>query len=377
MAGSSQTEHARDQHENDAKTMADGQQPGGPDIDSDDLDARELAEARAAAKAEQDGGAGAGGEPAGKTSDDNKGEQAQQGAQPGGNEPAAGQEGREPQKDQHAAMIPKQRFDEVLSKAAELERTNAYLQGRLAASQGQAPQQQGGQQPSQQQKPAPTLDEMMGEIHTKQDEIAKKFDDGDVTFSEMQREMRELNKREADIREQQLLAKVPKPQYQPQQQAPQGDNLYLEQKTRELEQQHPYVEMIEDDSDFNWLVGKARTQLEGEGVRLDNTDIAKFRLRERVAQLSDQYGPMLTGKQLPQQEQQQQTGPSATAEARRQKLQMQNEMPPDLSRVPPSGGGNQGGEPGQPSDAQLETMSDDDIAALPPQVRNRMLGIAS
>lgn len=376
MAGSQipKTDDARDPNEGDQVDPT-GQQPDA--FDPNDPDAQELAEALAAVKAEQTEG----GEPdegnQGEPSADNTGKADAKGAgQKGEGEPEP--KGDEPQ--QPTPMIPKQRFDEVLSRQAEIERQNAFLQGQLMALRNRDPSAGQGQQGQQtQQQRQPTLEEVQAEIRKQQDDIAAKFDDGTLTYSEMQKQMRDLNDREYQIREQQLLQKVPKPQpqQQPQPQPQQtGDSLYLDQLTAQLEQEHPYVGMIENDSDFNWLVGKAREQLEQQGVRLDNSDTAKYQLRKQVAVLSDQYGPMLTGKQLPAKEQKP-SGPSDAAQARLNKMQMRQDMPPDLSRIPSQGGANQAGEPGELSDSQIEAMSDDEIAALPASTQNRMLGISS
>lgn len=364
MAGTSQPDHQTP----DASQV----DPNQVDFDENDPDAKELAEAMAAAQAEQ---------AANQSNDEGGGEdgdaqQAKAEPEPTGDgaDKAGDQAPQEPQERQAPPMIPKDRFDEVLRKASDLERTNAYLQGRIAAL---SSSRDGGgqQQPQQQAKQEPTLDEIKADIRAQMSDMAKKFDEGELTYSEMKAKEFELQDRlgsvEREIYQRDTIAKVrsQQPQSQPQQT---GDSLYLQRETERLEQEHPTLNRL-NDHQFNGLVAQARSELQAEGVSLDQSDLSKYRLRERIAKLSDSYAPMF-GDQAPGQNQQQppQQQPSM-ADARMKKLQQQQDMPPDLSRIPNSGG--EGPSDGSFTDAQIAEMSDDEIAALPEATQRKLLGI--
>lgn len=342
--------------------------PANDAVDEDDLDAMELLEARREVEAEQTDGEGdeqGQSQPDPAAANDQAKQAAQQPAKPEG----------EDQGKPAPVMIPKDRLDEVLRRNSELERTQAYLQGQLEAVRGLAQQggsQQQGQQP-QQQRP-PTLEEALAQVHSQQDALAAKFDDGEISYAELQKQQRALANQEQSLREQQLMARMQS--QQPQNAQPQGDSLYLDTLTKQLEEQHPYLHVMSD-VDFQIVTRKAHEELAAEGFRFDNTDNARYQLRARVAQLSDRLGPALTGKTLPlpgQQQPQTPPGPSSAAQARAAKLNLQGQMPPDLSSIPNQGGGS--GNPGELSDAEIENMTDEEIlVAMPAAARRKALGI--
>ena len=329
-----------------------------PEIDLDDADALELIEARREAEAEQAGTEGQS-EP-GKQPDKDAGQK--QAA------PAVKPEGANAEKPA-PVMIPKERLDEVLRRASELERTAAYLQGQLEATRSLA-QPQGQPAPQQRQ---PTPEEALAQVHSHQDELATKFDNGEISFAELQKQQRTLVNQEQQLREQQLMARIQPQQTQPA--AAQGDGMYLKTLTKQLEDQHPYLHEMTD-AQINWLAELVKQEMSEQGFQFRNDDDSRYQLRKQVAQRSDQLGPGLTGKQLQLSGQGQPPapGPSATAAARAAKLNMQGGMPPDLTSIPNQGGG--AGTPGELSDTEIENMSDEEIlAAMPASVRNKMLGI--
>jgi hypothetical protein len=110
----------------------------------------------------------------------------------------------------------------------------------------------------------------------------------------------------------------------------------LETLTAELEDAHPYVHLISLDQDWRFLVLRASQELRGEGVILPTerplTSREILTLRERIAKLSDRYGPALTGATPAEAEA---AGARAReAEARRLKLG----LPRAPSKQAPAGG---------------------------------------
>lgn len=357
-------------------------QPNPPEtVEDDDVDAIELREAQAAVEAEKADGEGDSGDEPGTdaaAAEADKGQQDQK---------ATGKEGEGGDKptEQHpteaeSPMIPKARFDEVLQQQQELARQNAYLQGQLEASKvtrqgpgdGEASH-EGDQPPATQPDPA----EQIQTIRTQINGLAEKFDNGEISAAEWKAQEADLQDRMAEIREAQLLAKV-KPEKQPTEQLPSlADQHFVQTRTEELNREHPFVDLVSDD-DFGFIRDRALHNL-GESWQAMPAGPAKdMALREKVAELSDEYGPKLTGMTLDQARakaagtqpagQAAEKPASASAQDRKTKLDMAGSMPPDVSQMT--------GSPGQevPSNAQLETMSDEDIVNnLPASTRQKMM----
>ncbi|MER8967711.1 hypothetical protein NKI25_18650 [Mesorhizobium sp. M0808] len=322
----------------------------------DDLDDLELQNAKAAAQAEEAKPA-ASPEPGKETP--------AAAAAPGAPaKPAAPQEQPAP------AVIPKARFDEVLGKNDELVRQNAYLAGQVEALKVRGPAAPGpAATPAAPAQPA-AADRLIA-VGTQIDTLAKRYDAGEISYAELKTQERALTNQEQAIREEILLAKVPKQT----QQQPATADLYLDQLTADLEAKHPYLAAIESDMDFDWLVNKAKESFAAERIELPKGPVGNLRLRERIAVLSDRYGPMLTGKTLaatpaPAPATPAAPGLSPEAAARAAKIAMQGDMPPNVASMTGSAGE-------VISEASIENMSDDDLAALPIATRQRFLGITT
>ncbi|UVC14710.1 hypothetical protein [Mesorhizobium onobrychidis] len=331
-------------------------------IVSDDLDDLELQNAKAAAQAEE-------AKPAAP-------------AEPGIETPAAAatpgapEKPKDQQEQQPAApMIPKARFDEVNNKNDELARQNAFLAGQVEALKVRGPAAPAPAATPPAPATPPAADRLIA-VGTQIDALAKKYDAGEISYAELKTQERALTNQEQAIREEILLAKVPQQQAQ---QPTATTDLYLDQLTAELEAKHPYLAAIESDSDFDYLVMKAKESFAAERVELPKGPIGSLRLRERVALLSDKYGPMLTGKTLavpgatpaaPAPATPAAPGLSPDAAARAAKIAMQGNMPPNVASMTGSAGE-------VISEASIENMSDDDLAALPIATRHRFLGITT
>ena len=292
---------------------------------------------------------------------------------------AAEEDGREP--DQVSAteqpMIPKSRFDEAVgqerARTEEAMRAASYWKGVSDASgqKGSAPgQPEGPDQPEQK-----TPETVIAEERAKLAELATKYDDGDISTADFEKERAEIDDRIWEARRSQI---TPEPKEEPAKVDP-GEGLYLDQLTAELEGKHPFTREIPDnDPRWNTLQQEALRALESEGVLLPPGDRGKFVLRQRMAELTDHYGPLWTGKTLEELKgetsdkeetpsEDETPALSPTAKARADKLALADNHPPDTSKVGSTGDST------EVSDAAIEAMSDDQIAALPENVRRRIL----
>ena len=356
--------------DDDRQTQTD-QLPGNePAAESDnepeyqDADDITLAEAIAAAEAEEAAAAG-------ETDPD----QVTDPQDPDGKQPQTGGEGASPVPDpdggkgegqpegKASPMIPKPRFDEINAENARLREQLAYEKGVREALQGQAARPDGQQQPAEAPK---SPEERLTEVRQQKRDLATKYDEGEMSYAELTAEMDKLADQEDAIRAERSQ---PQGQNAP---ANTGTDLYLEERTAQLEQQHPYAQEIKSKADWDFITRKAVEELQGEGVALTDDARGDLILRERMAQLTDRYGPMLTGKELSKTTGQQPTNPngglSAQAEARKQKLGLADKQPPNLTNS---------GNPGTPTEyteEKLGNMSLEDIAELPQSTRDRLAG---
>ena len=264
-------------------------------------------------------------------------------------------------------MIPKARFDEVLGQSSAKDIELARLRGENEALKMVKVPATHGAQPAQPAQATP--DEQLKALRTERLALAKKFDDGEMGLVAYETEKQKLEDREETIREARLAEK-----FRPAPAAPQASppDMRLEEKFQELETAHPMLKTTEVMRDDHWefLLNEAATQLRNEGVVFPQgplPPLLRFQLSERVANLSDVYGPIWGAKaaQPQQQPAPPKPGLSPQGQARQQKLEMAQDAPPDVNRLTPSGGQTEFTED------QIANMSDDEILALPTSVRAR------
>lgn len=339
---------------------------------STDVDDIEVLEALAAAEAEKAAGAqtGAGGATTGTTP-------AQ--AQPQGqNQPAPS--GDAP------VMIPKGRFDEVNTRAqtaeqraSEAERTAAYWKGIADARAAPAPASGAVAAPA----PQATPEQRLAQIDTAVDALAKKFDDGEITMADMKAQERVLQAQASAIRQE----AAPRPQQQPAAPQQNGNELYLETLTAQLEENHPWVGVLDKvgtKADWDYVTAQAVERVTAAGKDPRNGALGQYELRKAAAEIADEIGPGLLTKRaqakgvaIPGQaspQPQPQPGPavlSPEAQARQAKLTLAQGHPPNVNAMQGAGGPGTGAIP---SEAAIEAMSDEDIGKLPDAVRNKLLG---
>ncbi len=73
---------------------------------------------------------------------------------------------------------------------------------------------------------------------------------------------------------------------------------YLDRLTRELEAKHPYALLIRDNLHWAFLEAEAGAQLIKEGVQVRDDETSTLVLRTRMAELTDTFGPAMTGMTL-------------------------------------------------------------------------------
>lgn len=252
--------------------------------------------------------------------------------------------------DADAPMIPKARFDQVLGDLSKTREELAKVNGQIEIlSRQQAPKQDEAKQP--------TPEEVLQQIQDSEDALAEKFDSGDIGMAEYRRKQRELEAAKADV-----MAN----QQQPEQDAtPQGgDDFILDAITDELEAKYPAVkELPADDPGWHFIQQAAVRSLESEGVQLGQGARSTIALRVRMAELAEQYVPILTGKPVNKPEQTpvppKGKGASEQAQARKAKLEMQESLPPNTHRM-----GAEGSKELY-SEEQIANMTDEQIAELP------------
>lgn len=280
-------------------------------------------------------------------------------------------------------MIPKARFDEVLTGKSKAEQEAAYWRGRAEASGTAAPGT--GQQQQQQQQPQ-TPEQRIAAVRTEKAALAKEFDDGNLSMADYEARRDALDDKVTGIREEALLTKV----------RPAGDTkssndeLFLDSKTAELEDSHPWVHIFDQVGKAHWplIETQARENLAERGVEIKGS-IGTYHLREEMAKLADEIGPALlatkaTAKGIalpgqtqdtaatkpPQQQQQKELSPEA--KARLAKLDQHRQAPPNLNNMSGSSVNED-----VLSDARVETMSEADYDKLPKATRDKLLGISA
>lgn len=345
---------------------------------SQNVDDVEYAEAQAALKAEQDALASKDNPPPAPAQP----EPAQPEAAPAATaEPATAVK----PESKDTIMIPKPRLDEALRKADEANSAANYWKGIADARADMAkPGAQGQPAPAgttQPAEPVKTPQHFLDEIDIQRVALAEKYDSGEMTMTEFRKADIQLERQATTIRDE--LIKID------------GERLRneavttakteamgsrLDEVTASLETQHPGVFLVDSEEHWAFLREEAVRQMNKEGIKADPTSIHSMAaFRSKVAELADQYVPIWTGKPLPQKAGASAPQPAAQpqqattarqvkpiAEQRQAKIDLANQQPANTSAI-----GSQGGQP-QLTDAQIQNMSDDEVAALPDAVRARI-----
>lgn len=275
--------------------------------------------------------------------------------------------------------IPYARFQEVVQRAREAEHRLAMAQGAISVLTKQtgatAPA-----APSQAQETAPPpAQNSQATIAAKEAELfaaAEKFDAGEITMAELKRLESRITGEIFAMRGEALLERVP----QPQPQAPSiTDQMLANRQLEELYAKHPYAAALSEQQ-AEALAEKAHAEAQAKGQPYGGGLAETMRLREHIAVLSDVYGPVwgiAPQAARPSQQQPAATPPasgaggmSAAAQARLNKLNLAASHPPETAALGSGGGSDEF------SESRIMAMSDDEIAALPASVQERLLARA-
>lgn len=294
-----------------------------------------------------------------------------------GNQPAAEPTPQPAAKGKRMPMVPISRLSEVSKEKTALAEENAYLKGQLEVLKAAPPTQQHpapGTAPAQAQQ---TPEQQITALRQKQEAVAADFDSGKLSLAEFKKQDAKLDDQIFELRSAALKA-APKPDQQ--QPMPQGD-LYLEQKTAELEDAHPYVNVIPPDHPrWEFLKAEAIDLLAANGIQIPAGALnaqEKFVLRQKIAEISDHYGqvwyPNLqvtkpqpgTGNGAKQPQTPTPGQPSQTAQQRFDKLSLAASTAPNAHAM------GAATETGGLTPAAFANLSEDEAAALPRSVRDQ------
>ena len=261
--------------------------------------------------------------------------------------------------------IPKPRFDQVAGERDHFRDQAAYWQGQAEAFKAFGPGQQGQTTEAQ---PEQTPEQKITSFRQEQQAVAKRFDDGELSAAEMETERQRLDDEIWNVRQGTLS---PPATEQAQQPAPSNNDLYLDEKLSDLETKHPFSRHIEGKENWDFLAKTAVSRLADQGIEYDASDpVHELRARTVMAELTDQYGPVMTGKRLdqisggqqqqPERQEPQQKQPSPEAKARGQKLDLQQELPPDIGAA---GNGDQNSDVW--SEERVSSLTEEEWEALP------------
>lgn len=349
---------------------------------TDDIDLLELNEAREALKSEgaesEEGSEDEAGD--GEANAEPEPEPEKQDAQT-----AEGDKQDDPKTDgqQDPTMIPKARFDEVLQRGDEAARAAAYWKGvadgRInpdAKGDGE-----GGQEPTE------TPEQQIEGIRSELFNLAEQFDNGDLSMADFKRKEAELEDKIEEIRQeqneqsQQAAAKDTGDQRRSQ------VDLYLEERTNQIAGEHPYMSMLDDfqtnevsATRLSILNADARASLKQEGVELGDDARSTLVLRQRIADLSDKYGPMWfpdaqVGQQQPEQSggQPANTGLTDKQKAVKAKVEEAAKHPPNTETLGTGEIDDTATVASATAKIESGEMTDEEIAALPPAVKSKII----
>lgn len=287
-------------------------------------------------------------------------------------------------------MVPIERLNQVLDKAKTLEDTVNYQKGIIEvqskALSTKAPVSQETtpkvDDPKGDVTPAKDLDTQITEAENKKIDLAQKYEDGDIGYAEMQKEMVALDK---EIRENQLkrINEVELNSRKVAAETVQQNNLkqIVDNEAITLQEKHPYIAAIDQlpehvkNGVWNQITSDAVANLLARGINPNSKDPeARIALVREKALLTDKYGPQYA--KLPTQTQQPSTQTPAiseTAQNRAKKLDMANRQPPPVTQ-------GIGTHDKEVTKDQIAVMDEDQLADMierNPELVERATGIKS
>lgn len=287
--------------------------------------------------------------------------------------------------DKPEKMVPIERLNQVLNKAKALEDTVNYQKGIIdvqskalstkATASADVPQ---SDTPNGEAK-GNDLEAQISEAENKKIELAQKYEDGDIGYAEMQKQMVSLDK---EIREHQLkrVNEIEQNSRIVATETVRANNIAqtINQEALTLQQKHPYINAIDQlpehlkNGVWNQITSDAVANLLAKGINPnDGTPESKIALVREKALLTDKYGPQYA--KLPDQPQQpsQTPGISEKAQNRADKLDLANKQPPQL----PKGLGTYDKEVTKDQIAEMDQDQLADMMERNPELLERATGI--
>lgn len=291
----------------------------------------------------------------------------------------------ETQKGDLPIAVPHVRFNEVTKQRDDALLQAAYWKGVADAKQSP----QAGDATADAQV---TPEAQLADLKTKKLELADQLDEGQLTQREYAEQTSVFEDQEFEIRKAMLAPPAADPADPGQVAQTTPTDLYLETVTAELEQAHPYLALMGDPAKdpvanerMTHLANEARVQLVNEGETITDDSRGTLLVRQRVAELSDAYGPVWfkdANVQIGQQPAADgqakpaigQDGLTATQRATTDKIAQAAAHPPDTLNV--GTGEAQVGDAVADAQAKIESgkMTEDEIAALPEAVKAKIKG---
>lgn len=281
------------------------------------------------------------------------------------------------QADKQSVMIPKERLDEVIRERDEAKTRAAYYQGiadaRKNAGQDTAT---ATQEATTQQQPVVTYEQALTALEEQKIKLAEDYDEGKINFSELTKQNTEIDRQTRSLMDKREASRIEAARSEAiAETQKQLTATQLDDHDTLLEQNHPYLHEIKSDEDWATLRRLAAIDLNRQGIAIKNDPQSLKVFHTKIAELSDVYGPTMTGKtlSLPQKSSQNveakgEPKPTDLASARLRKLELSENQPPNTNNL-----GQSGTKP-EISEAQISRMSDDDIANLPASVRRKVMG---
>lgn len=340
------------------------EEPTTPGTDDDE---QELAAARAAAEAAE--------KPAEEPKEEKpEGDEAEDDKEPKAEEDK--EEGDKPETKAATPMIPKPQFDKKIAQAAEADAQRDFWKAKAEAYEKILHNQN-----ATEQQQAKAAEQVVDAAQQARDALverviqaAEQYDENELTMAQFKKVEIDVQRELAKIDRDGLLADIS----QKFTKTDAGLDLFSEQVIDMLEQKHPYSTLITSDKHWDFLTNEAVSQLQDEGKTLGNNDRSHMLVRTRVAELTDTYGPLWVpnakvGKAAPTSSHETTKtsttgGRTSMAKDREKKLEAAGKFPPNVNEL-----GGAGAPTSVPTEAALASMTDDEIAALPDQVRLQLL----
>lgn len=286
-------------------------------------------------------------------------------------------------------MIPKERLDTEIRKREDAENKANYFRGLADASKQMATTTRTAAQPPAvpEQPSGPTYAEQLAQLDQQRITLAEAYDKGDLTSVDWKKQELAVEQQIRALQSHQEETRMLVVRQEAATAATEAAQLSeLNRVTAQLEQQYPYCNQMQTE-DWAVLNVKATRQLLSEGrftqQQLANDLAGQIAFRHRIAELTNTIGADLIGKPRivagqpaadpvegvttqvdgkPEKK-----GLSETAQARKAKLDLAKTQPPTTSTI-----GN-GGTQNEISMADVDRMSEEELAALPPAVMKRLL----